>query len=343
MKVGILRDEIFLEHDPPEYHPENPQRLREIYRLLDGMDEGPFLFISSRMATEEEIALNHEPSYIASVRRTAERPFSWLDADTYTCARSFEVASRAVGGVLALLDMIMDGSIEAGFALVRPPGHHAERSRAMGFCLFNNVAIAARYLLETYGIDRTLIVDFDLHHGNGTQNSFYDSKKVLYFSTHQYPYYPGTGRHEDVGVGDGAGFTVNVPLRPGMEDRDYIHVFKEILLPVSNVYNPQFVLVSAGFDAHMDDPLGGMRLTEGGYAGMTQLLLRIVKAHCPSRVLFCLEGGYDVRALARSVMAVIEEVTKDHSWEPSDEGASLEVRKTVEKVKEVLRPFFRGL
>jgi len=186
-------------------------------------------------------------------------------------------------------------------------------------------------------------VDFDLHHGNGTQGSFYDSRKVLYFSTHQYPYYPGTGGYDEIGVGEGAGFTVNVPLRAGMGDADYLCVFKEILLPLSDLYRPQFLLVSAGFDAHMDDPLGGMRLTERAYAAMAQLLLRISKAHCPSRLLFCLEGGYNMEALTRSVAAVLEELRQDRPWEPSFGDASAEARRTIERVKAGLNPFFGSL
>ena len=187
--------------------------------------------------------------------------------------------------MLKIADALFSKEIDNGFALVRPPGHHAERDRAMGFCIFNNIAIGARYLQKKYKLARIMIVDFDLHHGNGTQHSFYKDAEVLYFSTHQYPYYPGTGWFEEVGDGAGKGYTVNLPLSYGMGDDDYLYAFQEILLPIADIYKPQFVLVSAGFDAYYNDPLGGMVVTEEGYAGMTKILLDIASKHSDGKVL----------------------------------------------------------
>jgi acetoin utilization deacetylase AcuC-like enzyme len=228
---------------------------------------------------------------------------SWLDPDTYVGPRSFAAAVRAAGAVLTALDSVMQGESENAFALVRPPGHHAVAARAMGFCLFNNVAIAARYASSRYQLRRVLIVDFDLHHGNGTQDAFYEESSVLYFSTHQYPYYPGTGHYQETGRGAGEGFTVNVPLPAGVGDEGYDRVFNEVLVPVARRYRPQLILASAGFDAHWADPLGMMLLSVSGYAAMTRTLLMLADELCAGRLVFTLEGGYNLNALAAGVGA----------------------------------------
>lgn len=343
MKVGIVKDEIFLKHEPPYSHPENPQRLKEIYKMLPDQEDESMLFVTPREAKDEIIALNHDPSYIEFLRETEKNPYTYLDPDTYACPYSFKAAKMAVGGLLDLVDLSMEGKIKGGFALIRPPGHHAERSKAMGFCLFNNVACGAWYLLKRYNLKRVLIVDFDLHHGNGTQRSFYESKEVLYFSIHQYPYYPGTGDLKEIGKGDGEGYTVNVPLPPGMEDGDYIFVFKEILLPLSEEFRPEFILVSAGFDAHRDDPLGGMRLTEKGYGKISRILLEIAEKCCPSKILFSLEGGYNIKALSESVRVVLSEMKKESVAEDFPLEPKREVQERVKSLKRLLSPFFKFL
>jgi acetoin utilization deacetylase AcuC-like enzyme len=250
----------------------------------------------------------------------------------------------AAGGVLELADKLVAAEINSGFALVRPPGHHAERNRAMGFCIFNNIAIGARYLEKKHKVSRILVVDFDLHHGNGTQHSFYKDSKILYFSTHQYPYYPGTGWYEEIGEGEGKGYTVNVPLSYGMGDSDYAYIFEEVLMPLADLYKPEIVLVSAGFDNYYHDPLGGMKVTEEGFAVMTRILMNIADKHCGGKMLFALEGGYDLKGLASSVKAVIMEM-KDSSVHTPDmgENPSASVVQTVGKVKQTLEPYWGKL
>jgi acetoin utilization deacetylase AcuC-like enzyme len=214
---------------------------------------------------------------------------------------SLAAAYLAAGGALAAADAIVAGSVEHAFCAVRPPGHHAEHDRAMGFCLFNNVAIAARYLQRRYAMARVLIVDWDVHHGNGTQHTFEDDPTVLFFSTHQYPFYPGTGRATETGQGRGAGATINVPMNAGEGDDTYREVFQKVLLPAADVFQPDFVIVSAGFDAHKDDPLASMGLTDEGYADLTRMVVSIARRHSRGRLLSCLEGGYNLQALAASV------------------------------------------
>jgi len=344
MNVGIVRHDIYLRHVIDDYHPESPERLEHVYAMLDEMGPEGLTFVKPRPATEEEIALIHEPGYIEAVASTKGRNYTRLDPDTATSPKSYEAACMAVGGVLELLDRVERSEVSSGFALVRPPGHHAERSRAMGFCIFNNIAVGARYLQKKYGLKKILIVDFDLHHGNGTQHSFYADPEVLYFSTHQYPYYPGTGSARETGDGDGTGYTVNVPLPYGMGDDDYEYVFRTLLLPVADRFRPEIVLVSAGFDIYYSDPLGGMRVTEGGFGSMTRILLDIADKHCRGRVVCALEGGYDVRGLAASVRRVIGELKRKpspnlhHVISPSKE--TMEV---VDKVKTAIKPVWGAL
>ncbi|HOJ43758.1 MAG TPA: histone deacetylase, partial [Syntrophorhabdaceae bacterium] len=256
MKTGIVREDIYMEHVMDFYHPESPERLRRIYAMLEDLGSENIERIPARDATHEEIAYVHDKSYIESISATKGKSVR-LDPDTSTSPKSYEAAIKAAGGLLSLIDAVMEGKVDNGFALIRPPGHHAERNRAMGFCLFNNIAIGARYLENRHNLKRIVIVDFDLHHGNGTQHSFYRDATVLYFSTHQYPYYPGTGWIDETGEGEGRGYTVNVPFSYGMDDDDYMYAFKEVLVPIIEMYKPEIILVSAGFDAHYDDPLGG--------------------------------------------------------------------------------------
>jgi acetoin utilization deacetylase AcuC-like enzyme len=218
----------------------------------------------------------------------------------------------AAGSLVDLCQAVLDGGAENGLALVRPPGHHCTPVRAMGFCLFNNVAIAAHHLLAA-GLERVLIVDWDVHHGNGTEDAFFEDPRVLYFSTHQAPFYPGTGAVNAVGRGAGKGYNINVPLGAGHDDADYLSVFEGLLMPAARRFAPQFILISAGFDAHREDPLGGMRLTSGGFAAMTRALMELADRHCPGRVVGALEGGYNPAAQARAVIAVAEALMGDDS------------------------------
>jgi acetoin utilization deacetylase AcuC-like enzyme len=214
---------------------------------------------------------------------------------------TLDAAYLAAGGALAAVDAIMNGDIDQAFCAVRPPGHHAEADRAMGFCFFNSVAIATRYIQQHHGLQRVLIVDWDVHHGNGTQHAFYDDASVLFFSTHQFPYYPGTGGAMETGEGRGKGLTINVPLSGGQGDDEYREVFQKVLVPAADTFQPEFVVISAGFDAHRDDPLASMDLTEEGYGELTSLVATIAKNFSSGRILACLEGGYHLQALAGSV------------------------------------------
>jgi acetoin utilization deacetylase AcuC-like enzyme len=341
MKVGIVKDPLYLEHITDDFHPENPGRLIGIYEMLKEIDQTGLVYVPARLATEDEIALNHDRDYIRVVKETRGKVQRRLDPDTVTSAKSYDAACMAAGGFLQLIDASMSGEVDNGFALVRPPGHHAEPGRSMGFCIFNNIAIGARYVAEKYGLGRVLIIDFDLHHGNGTQHSFYGDASVLYMSTHQYPYYPGTGWYDEIGQGEGKGYTVNLPLSYGMNDADYVHLFREVIVPVSRLFKPEIVLVSAGFDIHRSDPLGGMAVTEHGFAKMTRTLMDIAARDCGGKVLFVLEGGYDVSALTNSVRTAIMELRDTPICRAGVvDDASDAAKQTASKVKQTLEPYW---
>ncbi len=306
-KVGIACHSDFLKHEPPDYHPERPERIKRIMSYLREQD----LLSSIRElefapADESWIAEIHTNSYIQRVREMCQRGYPYLDyGDTYINRHSFDVAKLAVGACLRAGDVVMSGELDRCFCCVRPPGHHAEKERGMGFCIFNNVAILARYLQKQHGVDRVAIIDWDVHHGNGTQEAFYSDPTVFYFSVHQFPHYPGSGSEDERGEGEGEGFTLNVPLSPGATDEDYVRIFNEKLVPALDEFKPGVILVSAGFDAHKEDPLAGMQLTEKGFAEMTAIVCDLANRHSKSRVISLLEGGYNLEALPRSVEAHI--------------------------------------
>jgi acetoin utilization deacetylase AcuC-like enzyme len=305
--TGVVIDRRYQDHDTGPGHPERPQR---IAALLSAIEESAdrFTLIAPRHASGDEIALVHDGAYVDDVAATAHQARHAFDADTPTSPLSYDTARLAAGGFLALLDAIIAGGVHNGFAFVRPPGHHAERQRAMGFCLFNNIAVGAQYLRQRYGIERVLIVDWDLHHGNGTQHMFENDPGVLYVSTHQYPYYPGTGALEESGHGDGEGFTVNLPLPAGCGDAEYLDAFRRVVEPIAHRYEPQFVLISAGFDAHARDPLGGMRLSAASFQAMTRTLLEVAAEHAGGRCAAILEGGYDLQAICACAAHVLAEM-----------------------------------
>ncbi|KPJ53229.1 histone deacetylase [candidate division TA06 bacterium DG_24] len=301
-RTGLVYHPSYLSHIAGPGHPECPERLESVMSHLGECGLlGRLQTIEPTEADIEWIETIHSHEHVERIRRSAESTVAFLDADTGISRDSYHVARLAVGGVLAAVDAVMHGMIDNAFAAVRPPGHHAERARAMGFCLFNNVAIAAAYLLRYHRLKRVLIVDWDVHHGNGTQAAFYDDPSVLYVSIHQYPHYPGTGGFKERGVGKGLGFTINIPLAAGSGGQEYFEAFESIVRPAAVRFLPEFVLISAGFDAHREDPLAGMELTEGGFAGMTQLLKGIAEKCCQGRIVSALEGGYHLSALARSV------------------------------------------
>jgi len=307
-RTAVVIDPDFLKHQPGHAHPERPERLKILLDLTRGLHGSDLQILPPRPAKKEEVSSCHSSEYIDLVRSTSEINRYALDGDTVTCADSYGIALLAVGGFLRLLDSVSAFDFRNGFALVRPPGHHATRDRAMGFCLFNTVAIGAQYLKRLYGARRILIMDWDVHHGNGTQDNFYQDPSVLYISTHQYPYYPGTGAIEEVGNGKGEGYTVNIPLPAGCGDEEYLCVFKEIVIPIADKYQPEWVLVSAGFDPHQHDPLGGMRVTEKGFGIMASMLLELAQKHAAGKIAFLLEGGYNLEALRNSVSVVLEKM-----------------------------------
>ena len=342
-KLGIVHHSIYQRHETGPYHPENPARLAALEDVLSGPARGLFVEVGPREATEEEILRIHTPEHFRRVASTAGRPHAMLDPDTQTSPLSFEAALMAGGGVIRLVEEALAGRIQAGLALVRPPGHHAEAERAMGFCLFNNVALAAAHALAEEGLERVLIVDWDLHHGNGTQHSFEEDPRVLYFSTHQYPFYPGTGAAREVGRGRGRGTTVNVPLSQGHGDEEFVQIFERILKPVARAYQPGLILVSAGFDTHFNDPLGSQKVTPKGYAAMTRWLQELAGAKIP--LVFALEGGYNIQGQADSILAMIEQLSGRPVLRPGElrDDPDREDIAAVAEVKKVQAEFWPGL
>lgn len=304
-KPLIVIDQAYLKHLPGESHPERPERIQALLDLAGDLDRAAFDVASPRAATRAEIERVHDAEHVRLVESTSKLNNFALDGDTITCRDSFAVALLAVGGFLTLLDAIAARQNCSGFALVRPPGHHALSDRAMGFCLFNTMAIGAEHLKRVYGAKKILIVDWDVHHGNGTQAVFYDDPTVLFISTHQYPFYPGTGSVNEIGAGAGEGFTLNVPLPAGCTDTEYLQVFQDVVTPAAEKFRPEWILVSAGFDPHRRDPLAGMNLSEKAFGAMANSLIALAERFSEGRIAFLLEGGYDLQALRTSVAAVL--------------------------------------
>ena len=315
MAIGIVYHPIYLRHET-DGHPESADRLRAIIGLLlrrgylagdaDHVASGDAILLQPSPVPLPLLSKVHSPALIEELRRIAETGGGWIDPDTVVSSHTYEAALYAAGAMVCGLDAIYRGTVESAFALVRPPGHHATRSASMGFCIFNNVAVAAQYALDACGARKVLIVDWDLHHGNGTQSSFYDDPRVLYFSTHQYPFFPGTGAVTERGTGAGVGYTVNVPFTSGVGNRGALLAFTEVLVPVARRFRPDLVLVSAGYDTHWRDPLGGLCVTEGGFFAMAQIVRMLAQEMCGGRLLLTLEGGYDFDALAEGVVATLE-------------------------------------
>jgi acetoin utilization deacetylase AcuC-like enzyme len=302
MSTGYIYHPIFLEHDYPG-HPENAGRLeRTMEALWETGVLDRLIQIEPRPATEDELMQVHIPAHVRRVREVAQRGGGHLDHDTYVAPRSYDAACMAAGGLIAAVDAVLDGEIENGFALLRPPGHHATPSRGMGFCLFNNVAVAARYALTKPQIERVFIADFDVHHGNGTQDAFERDADIFYFSVHEYPFYPGTGYWSEMGKGAGRGTVLNVPLPAGVGDEGYRRVFRELVWPAARRFRPDLMLVSAGYDAHWQDPLAMMMLSLTGYADLARMLRDMAGELCQGRLLFALEGGYDLGVLTHGIL-----------------------------------------
>jgi len=336
--TAVVLDARMLAHDPGRGHPERPDRLRAL--LAHVADAGGLVHLGARPATEDEIALVHPPVHVERVAATAGRPRVAFDPDTATSPGSYEAARLAAGSALVLCEAVLAGDVRNGFALVRPPGHHSERDRAMGFCLFNNVAIAAAWL-RTRGVRRIAIVDWDLHHGNGTQHLFESDPDVLYVSTHQYPYYPGTGAVGEVGVGAAAGRTVNLPFPAGFGDAEYIQAFTEVVEPVVLQFAPEFILVSAGYDGDHRDPLGGMELTAAGFAAMAQACVRLAETAASGRIAAVLEGGYDLGAIVEGVDTTLAAMRGASRVPPPATGDPRRAERVLERVRQAQAPYWR--
>ena len=337
MRVALYDDPLFREHDAGPGHPERPERLDAIRRgLRDAGLEPRLTAVAPRPATHEELARVHTEKHVRSLAATEGHTVRF-DPDTQAGPRSYAAALQAAGSAVDAVQRVLDGALDRAFCLCRPPGHHAEADRAMGFCLFNNVAVAAAHALAA-GLERVLIVDIDVHHGNGTQHAFEDDPRVLYVSSHAFPFYPGTGALDEVGEGAGEGFTVNLPLPQGMGDGEYARVYRGVVEPIGRAFAPELVLVSAGFDAYGGDPLAGMRLTARGYRELTQVCLECAgDAH---GLVVLLEGGYDLEGLATCSAEVVRGLFGE-PYEPVAPASRIEP--LVEAYRRRLRPYWPAL
>lgn len=337
----LISSSRFDEHVTPPGHPERMERAQVLDGVAARWTGTGGRVAAPRPVTRDELERVHAAEYLDEIAATAGRP-AMLDDDTFTSPASFEIAGLAAGAAVQAAGHALDHR-ETAFALVRPPGHHAERDRAMGFCLYNNIAVAAA-AARARGVERVAIVDIDVHHGNGTQWMFYDDPRVLYVSTHQFPFYPGTGAAAEVGARDGAGFTLNVPLEAGATDADYELVYREAVVPVLDQFSPQLLLVSAGFDAHEDDPLASMRVTTAGYAAVVARLKAVAARHCPMALVT--EGGYDLAALAACLNAAVDVLASDTGEGPAAGTATrpaLRGERALAAVRAAHAPFWRGI
>jgi acetoin utilization deacetylase AcuC-like enzyme len=309
--TGFAYDPVFLSHDTGPGHAERPERLRSIVsRLTESGTLAKLVAVAPSVEPDEWILAVHPPEHVSAVREACERARSGtevlLDPDTPVSGESFAAARRAVSAVLTACDAVARGELTNSFCAVRPPGHHAETARPMGFCLFNNVAAGARFLQKRHGLARVLVVDWDVHHGNGTQEIFWRDPSVFYYSIHQFPFYPGTGAADERGEGPGLGATLNSPMPAGSGDDAWLARMERDLVPAARAFRPDFILISAGFDAHASDPLAEMRLTEDGFGRMSELLCGLARELCGGKLVSVLEGGYDLAALGASVEAHIK-------------------------------------
>lgn len=334
MKIGILQDPLFREHENGPGHPERPQRLDAVATAVSSFlaeaggdagsqaGSGTAVELPTRDASIQELERVHSAEYLQLLETTATRERSVFDVDTQANSRSFAAARRAAGASVAAVDAVVSGKVRTPFVCCRPPGHHAERSRAMGFCFLNNAAVAAAAATEDHGFKRVAIVDWDVHHGNGTQHIFENRQDVLYISLHEYPHYPGTGSLDETGRGDGEGYTVNVPMIAGSGNSDYACAMDRVVLPILREYEPELIIVSAGFDGHRLDPLADMMLDGRAYSFMTRGILDVAHAASSGRVVHLLEGGYDSAGLIDGVGAVLRTLTEPSSGRVNHPGQS---------------------
>ncbi|MBN2071763.1 MAG: histone deacetylase [Candidatus Krumholzibacteriota bacterium] len=310
--TGIIYHELFGRHLQGYNHVESPQRyLTLIERLRKSDFPGPVRFIESIPADRKTIEFVHDRAYVESILSLKPEKYLMLDAgDTITTKDSVQAAVYSAGAGLLGAKMVLDGELSNAFSLGRPPGHHAERNRAMGFCIFNNISITASWLIREGGISRVAIIDWDVHHGNGTENIFLEEDRVMYISLHQYPHYPGSGHADMKGKGKGVGFNLNLPMEYATDDSIYLSAFNERVVSALDRFAPEFILISAGFDAHRDDPLSGINLTSGAFREMTQLIMEVAEKHAAGRIVSFLEGGYNLDALSESVEEHVRALTR---------------------------------
>jgi len=319
-RLEVVTDPRYAAHRGPAGHPERPERLEAVLAALDARGDA-LARRAPREASPDELLAVHGREHVDAVARAVRAGRGQLDPDTYVSSESYDVALLAAGGSAELALRIARGEAVRGFAAVRPPGHHAEGDRAMGFCLFNNAAIAARAVQREAGALRILLLDWDVHHGNGSQHTFESDPSVLYVSTHQYPYYPGTGAFGEIGVGRGEGATLNLPMPAGCGDAEYVGLFQRVLVPAAHAFRPDYWIVSCGFDAHADDPLAAMRVSREGYAALTAIVRALADELSGGRLLFVLEGGYSLRGLREGMDAVLEGLLAETPALPAAVGA----------------------
>jgi len=346
LKTGIVKGDIFLRHIPGQGCPDTPKRLSHLYSMLNDPDiQGLFVDVPPEKAQKEEIFLFHTPAYFEKIAETSGKELIALTADTHACEDSFDAALNATGGLLSAISKVAANKLDNAFALIRPPGHHAEKSRAMGYCLFNHIAIGAIFAQKILNLGKILIIDWDLHHGNGTQHAFERDSEVLFFSVHQAGLFPGTGSFTETGSGAGEGYTINLPIPKGYGDSEYVSIFESLLVPVAEQFSPELILVSAGFDTHTDDPMGGMRMTAQGFAGMTASIKKIADNVCSGKIVMSLEGGYNCHALSESVKAVLKEMAGITCCDVSAMAAKADKKKmayVVRRCRDVHKNFFNG-
>ena len=342
--VGIVRDLSFLEHRPAPGHPDQPARLEALFELVERPEWSRRLVqVPARVATAAELGRVHARDYLAGLAATAGHELTRLDADTQVSGGSWQAARSAAGGVCGAVDLVLRGEPAVLFALVRPPGHHALAGRAMGFCLLNNVAVAAAHARAVHGLERILIVDWDAHHGNGTQAAFDADPGVLLFSSHRWGVFPGTGGFDSVGSGEGEGFTVNVPMPRWREDGDLVALYRRILAPVARSFRPQLILVSAGFDLHHSERLVEMSVTERGFRLLARIVRELAEETCGGRIVLALEGGYKPEALASCVEAVMEELTGARRPGGADPPSTPHGRSVIANARFVYRRYWPAL
>ena len=329
-EIVVFHDPRFCNHDPGDDHPENAKRMQAVEKALDPLRER-IPVEPGRLIEPEALERMHSPAYIRFVQESANRERTALASDTFASAATYETALLAAGTAQAAVEVVLQGTCRSSFALVRPPGHHAEFGRSMGYCVFNNTALAADHAMRHFGLERILVLDWDVHHGNGTQHLFEADPRVLFFSVHQSPLFPGTGHLMEVGRGRAEGFTVNVPLPKGCSNSDYALVFDRMLMPLTRAFRPELILVSAGFDAHFRDPMGGMRVDAEGFAAMTRSVMALAREVCSGRLVLILEGGYDLEALRESVSAVLIQLS-DSDIPVSTDNMEIPVSGTFQKI-----------